>query len=173
MFIKNERYYADWRTPDGKRHRKAFATAIGAKRHETKQRQLAPPAAQSAAAVQSSQRPFASERKRERSDALRRRSSSVTSVKVTSSLQSRPKLTLASPAGTHTQGGSGKSSARSLRSARRITVAASQESSRQSHARKGRPKTRHVGVLPVQTSLCVGSSHVRSTSDCGTKLLLV
>ena len=38
MYEKHGKYFADWTTPDGKRHRKSFSTAIGAKRHQTKQK---------------------------------------------------------------------------------------------------------------------------------------
>ena len=43
MFQKNGKFYADWRTPDGKRHRKAFPTQLGAKRYETTQRAASRP----------------------------------------------------------------------------------------------------------------------------------
>ena len=59
MFEKNGKYFADWRTPDGKRHRRSFATAIGAKRHQTKQKALAPREARSAVSVRKSQGPRA------------------------------------------------------------------------------------------------------------------
>lgn len=42
MFEKGNKFYADWRTPDGVRHRKSFKTAAAATRHEVEQKRLNP-----------------------------------------------------------------------------------------------------------------------------------
>jgi hypothetical protein len=47
MYIKGNKFYADWRDADGRRHRKAFPTELGARRHEAKQVNNRPPSGES------------------------------------------------------------------------------------------------------------------------------
>ena len=42
MYEKSGKFYADWRTSDGVRHRKTFTTSKGALRHEVEQKRLNP-----------------------------------------------------------------------------------------------------------------------------------
>ncbi len=169
MYLKNGRYYADWRTPDGRRHRKSFPTALGAKRHETKQRTQAPREARSAAAVLESRKPHGSEPKPASSDESPERQTSPASAKDTSKQPSRRGRKAVSLRGTPTRKGSERSCAHSLRSARQTSVCASRESLGRSHVRSGRPRTKRVGVFVLQTSDSAGCSLVRSMSLCDTK----
>ena len=169
MFEKNGKYYADWRTPDGVRHRKSFPTALGAKRHETTQKGLAPQEAQLTAAVPRSVKPSGSAALPTSSVASRRGSISPTSAKATSISRSRRGRTAAGERSTTTPASSGKSSAPSQRSERQTTSPAFRGSAVPTRAPSGRPKTKRVGVSAAPTLVCAGSSRAPLTLVSGTK----
>ena len=169
MFTKDGRYYADWYSPDGKRHRKTFNTALGAKRHETKQKALAPRAAQSAAAALRSRKPPVSALSLKSSVASRRRSISPISTRGMSNSPAKRGAKLDSATGTRTQTGSDASSRHSRLSELQTSVNAFQKSQGHNPGHSGRPKTKLVGVSRATTSDSDGLSLVPSTLDSDTQ----
>ena len=171
MFIKGSKYYADWRTPDGIRHRRSFDTKLGAVRHENKQKRQNPRTAQSAAAVQESPRPQGLGQSPTSSDASQQRRQSKNSTSTTSSLRRQAGPVAVKAQGTTTRSSSGMCSKPSPPTVLPISVAGPIGRFDRSRAQSGRPKTKRVGVSPVATSDSAGCSPVPSMSACGTRLL--
>jgi hypothetical protein len=173
MFIKRSKFYADWRTPDGVRHRRSFDTRLAAVRHENKQKRQNPRMARSAAAVQESPRPHDSDRSQMSLVESQQRRPSRNSTSTTSNSRRQAGRVAARAQGTTTPSNSGRSSKPSPPTALPITVAGSIGQFDRSRAPSGRPKTKHVGVSHAATSDSGGCSPVPWMSACGTRLLSV
>jgi len=162
MFIKGSKFYADWRTPDGVRHRRSFDTRLGAIRYENKAKRQNPRKARlEAAALESPQGRSGSGVSPESSVASRRNSRSKNSAVARSRKQSRAGSISAAAQDTPTQPGSGLSLV--LSPVQVLQASQCLAAFPHNHGRSGRPKTKRVGVSPAPTSDCAGSSLVRST----------
>jgi len=162
MFIKGSKFYADWRTPDGVRHRRSFDTRLGAIRFENRQKRQNPRKARlEAAALASPQGRSGSGVSPVSSVASRRNSRSKNSATATSRRPSPVGAILAAAPDTPTQPGSGLSLVLSPRQVLQASMCLAPFP--HSHGRSGRPRTKRVGVSPAQTSDCAGSSLVHST----------
>lgn len=169
MFEKNGKYFADWRTPDGVRHRKSLPTAIGAKRYETIQKALRPQQARSAAAVHSSKKPSGSVQSPTTSNVSPVKSRSRNSAGSMSRRSSKAGRASVTKPGTTTHGNSGSYSMPFTRLVRRSSVLLSRASAALIRAQSGRPKTKRVGVSAAPTSDSAGLSLVPSTLVSGTR----
>ena len=169
MFSKNGRYYADWRTPEGKRKRKAFDTPLGAKRYESKMKNAAPREAQSAATVRVSPNSRASAPPQKSSGAsLQKPNSPISPSRRSTSRKTRGSISVARPA-TRTPDGSAASSKRSKQQARQPSRRSSGAASRRSPEPSAQPKKKRGAASRAQTSASAGLSPARSTLGFDTR----
>jgi hypothetical protein len=159
MYQKGSSFYADWKTPDGKRKRKAFPTEIGAKRHETKQKAAnsRPRNGQSAMSAPASSVTVAAAsggRTNSRSSSAKpaRMSRLAVSTPPTLHGSKRASRNEAVRRATRMPSASGASSKRSPWPARTISAGASYASTPPNHGRSGRPKTKRVAPSPSPIS---------------------
>ncbi len=169
MFEKNGKYYADWRTPDGKRHRKAFPTPLGAKRHETTQRKAenpTPPERSDNTAQSKPQKQGRSGTSQGDSGKSQPKSKSPRSGQPTLPKSSTPGRNSREPRATATIANSGNSSGGLVQLAALTSQVASRGSSRLSRASSGQPTKRPSASSPVPISHSAGSSPADSISGC-------
>jgi hypothetical protein len=167
MFQKGFKFYSDWRTPDGKRHRKAFATAQAAKAHELQQRgKLAPmtPERSRAIAPGSRLRPVRSGTSQSASDESPKASKSTSSSPGTSRKPNKVSRATPAPPGTATPASSGNSSEESPQSAAWTSADVSRGSKRPNPGSTAQPKAKLAALSDALISHSDGSSPVASTS---------